>query len=148
MRHRFLSFLLLSVGFLFLIPVVEFSFVHHAVWPGGIYSVDGTGGSQFSSPGWALLNLTCNGRIGRVVVTDDITGKTLLNASVHGHGQFVVVLPHAGDYSDYGDGSNTSITCTDQLWSPYATKRVQETSYLGSSMFFLLFALAVWRWRA
>jgi len=130
---------------LFLLPTIEFTLIHGTVWPGGVFQVSGSAGSQFSSPGWAAYNLTCNGRMGRVLVKDDITGKVILNATVPGQGRFVVVLPHAGDYSVQAVG-NTSLTCTAQVWKPYATRRLRDVSYIGSSVFLLLFALALWRW--
>ncbi len=146
MRHRLVSFLLVALAFLFLLPPMEFSFIHHEVWSGGVFMVSGKTGVQFSSPGWAVYNLTCNGKMGRVVVRDDFTGKVLLNASVFGHGQFVVTLPHAGDYSVQAGARNTSLTCVGQVWEPYPTRRVQSISYVGSSVFLFLFALALWRW--
>ena len=147
MKHRLLSFLMLSLAVLFLLPPMEFAFIHGTVWPGGVFHVAGKSGAQFNSPGWAVYNLTCNGRMGKILVRDDATGRALLNASVLGHGQFVIVLPHAGDYSVQTAADNTSLVCSDQVWNPYATRRVQDVSYTGSSAFLLLFALALWRWR-
>ncbi len=145
MKHRLLSFLTAALAILLLLPPLGFSFIHGAIWPGGFFQVSGSAGSQFSSPGWAAYNLTCNSRMGRVLVKDDITGKALLNASVLGHAQFVIALPHAGDYSVHAVG-NTSLVCTAQIWKPYATRRVQDASYIGSSAFLLLFAFLLWRW--
>jgi len=148
MRHRLIVSLVLVIGVLFLIPVIEFSQIHKTVWPGGVYPISGKGGTQFNSPGWAVLNLTCNGKGGQVIVEDDIEGRVLLNATVVGHAQFEVVLPHAGDYSVYSSNSNESLVCTDQVWKPYATRTVQNVSYLGSSLMFLMSALLLWRWRS
>ncbi|NJE55035.1 hypothetical protein [Thermococcus sp. 21S9] len=141
MRHRMIVSLVFVLGILFLLPVIEFSQIHKTVWPGGVYPVSGNRGAQFNSPGWAVLNLTCNGKSGRVVVEDDVTGRVLLNSTVLGHAQFEIVLPHAGDYSIYGSNSNESLVCTDQVWKPYATTTVQDVSYLGSSAMFLLFVI-------
>ena len=146
MKHRLVSVLLVALAFLFLLPPLEFSFIHHEVWPGGVFPVSRNAGMQFSSPGWAVYNLTCNGKADRVMVKDDFTGKVLLNASVLGHWQFTVILPHAGDYSVQAAADNTSLTCVGQVWEPYATKRVQDLSYIGSSVFIILFALTLWRW--
>ncbi|WP_456423103.1 hypothetical protein [Thermococcus sp.] len=144
MRHRLIVSLVFVLGVLFLIPVIEFSQIHKTVWPGGVYPVSGNRGVQFNSPGWAVLNLTCNGKGGRVIVEDDIEERVLLNATVVGHAQFEVVLPHAGDYGIYGSNPNESLVCTDQVWKPYTTRTVQNVSYIGSSMMFLILALLLW----
>ncbi|WP_099210076.1 hypothetical protein [Thermococcus henrietii] len=145
MRHRLVLSILIILGFVFLLPVLEFGAIHGAVWPGGVYTVSQTEGSQFSSPGWAVLNLTCNGRTGRVLVMDDTMGRPILNATVFGHGNFEVVIPHAGDYSVFSM-SNGTLVCTDRLWCPHPTERVQNVSYLASSTCFALSAFLLWRW--
>ncbi len=99
----------------------------------------------FYTPTSSLVEASCNGN-GVVEVHDAITGKLVNRESIYGHLTYQFVLPREGDYLVMNNGTG-KLTCAFRFVRNYPTKDVQDAIYGLGTVFSLLLAVVVWRWR-
>ncbi len=97
------------------------------------------------TPTSSLVEASCDGN-GVVEVHDVITGEMVDNHTVSGHARYQFVLPHEGDYLVINNGT-AKLTCSFRFIKNYPTKDVQNAVYGLGTVFALLLALVIWRWR-
>ena len=97
------------------------------------------------TPTSSLVEASCSGN-GVVEVYDVLTGNLVSRKSVYEHLTYQFVLPHEGDYLIINNGTD-KLTCSLRFIKNYPTREVQNALYLGGSVFALLLALVVWRWK-
>jgi len=97
------------------------------------------------TPTSSLVEASCDGN-GVVEVYDVITGEMVDNHTVSGHARYQFVLPHEGDYLVINNGT-AKLTCSFRFIKNYPTKDVQNAVYGLGTVFALLLALVIWRWR-
>jgi len=97
------------------------------------------------TPTSSLVEASCSGN-GVVEVYDLITGERIDRHAVYGHARYQFVLPHEGDYLIINNGTD-KLTCSFRFTKNYPTKAVQNSLYISGSLFALLLAFVVWRWR-
>lgn len=97
------------------------------------------------TPTSSLVEASCNGN-GVVEVYDIITGKLVSRENIYGHLTYQFVLPREGDYLVLNNGTG-KLTCAFRFIKNYPTKDVQDAIYGLGTVFALLLALVIWRWR-
>jgi len=97
------------------------------------------------TPTSSLVEASCNGN-GVVEVYDVLAGNIVSRESVYEHLTYQFVLPHEGDYLIVNNGTG-KLRCSFRFIKNYPTKDVQNAIYGLGTVFALLLALVIWRWR-
>ncbi|WP_457750471.1 hypothetical protein [Thermococcus sp.] len=97
------------------------------------------------TPTSSLVEASCDGN-GVVKIHDAITGKLIDEERVSGHARYQFVLPKEGDYIVVNNGSD-KLVCSFRFIKNYPTKTVQNSVYSMGTLFSLLLAILIWRWK-
>ncbi len=146
MRHRFLIGLLVITILMLTSFLAAYRANEHArgyIGPGKIQLESGRlSYIPFHSPGWTLLNVSCNGR-GSLLLKDQFSGGNLLDIPVESHVNRVVVIPHEGTYALYTNGS---MFCSGYISEVHPTSRTQGVLWVSVGVLSVLLAFLLWRW--
>ncbi len=146
MKHRFVLSLVLVALLMSTAILLGFHLRRNAEGYLGPASISASRNSlsyiAFSSPGWLVLNLSCNGN-GDITVENTMSKRIVFKRGLHGHFTTRVLIPEEGDYILYTNGS---AMCLAHFRGVYPTTRVQDVYYLMGGFSAFLLAFLLWKW--